>query len=114
MHVVRHQIAEAVITGFTHGTRRAAMSIDMTSGKILEQVLLAPATDAGIPVARDVVGAPARGYGAREFAVVVQRKGDVARGMAFATMTQCFGQIGASVPLRALAGIGAEACIGID
>ncbi len=114
MHVVRHQIAEAVVGGFTHRTGRAAMSVGVSRRKIEIDILVAPVADAGILVAADIIGVPAGGDGACELVVIVERKGKVARRVALAAMSERLGKVGAAIPLWALARVGAEAFVCVE
>src|SRR6266702_8124593 len=77
----------------------------MSDREIGNQVVVTPAADARGLVRGDVEGAPARGDRTGEFLAVVERERKIARCMAFAAMRERFGEIGASVPFRALRGV---------
>ena len=64
------------------------MTIGMPDRKIGRDILVAPAANARGLVGTDVEGAPARGQSTGEFFPVVQRKGQITRRMALATMRQ--------------------------
>ena len=86
----------------------------MSDRKIGDEIVVAPAADAGGLVRGDVEGAPARRHRAGEFLAVVQRERQISRRVAFAAMRQRFGEIGAPVPFRTLRRIGLEARIRIE
>ncbi len=111
--VFRGQLAETVVDGFAHRSRCRAMARSMPGRKIGGEVLIRPAANAGALVRADVEGAPAGRHGAGEFVAVVERKGEVARRMAFAAMRQCFHKIRAPVPLRTLRCVGCKARVGV-
>src|SRR6202021_2458261 len=73
-----------------------------------------PAADAGAFVRRDVEGMPAGRFGAGEFLPIIEREGQVARGVALAPMRQRFGEISPAVPLRALRRVRCESRIGVE
>jgi hypothetical protein len=86
--VLWHQMVQAAVDRFAHRPRSGAVAVGVADRKIGDEIVVAPATDAGRLVRCDVVGAPARGDGTGKFLAVVQRKRQVSRRVAFAAMGQ--------------------------
>ena len=78
------------------------MAVGMAGGEIGGKIFVGPVAQTRRLVGADIIGAPARSEGAGKFPPVVQRIGEVARGVALAAMAHRLRQIGAPVPFRAL------------
>src|ERR1700756_4412452 len=86
----------------------------MARRQIAAQLVVAPCADARSFVGRDIESEPAGGQRAGEFISVVERLREIARRVAFTAMRQRLGDIGPSVPLRALRGVRLKARIVIE
>src|ERR1700676_2619840 len=80
----------------------------------MHQVRIAPGPDAAAAIGRDVVGAPTGLNCACEFLSVVQRKKEVSRRMALATVAHRFGEVCAAIPLGAALDVGRITLVGIE
>src|SRR6187549_3451950 len=88
------------------------MAIGMAGGEIRRKIFVGPIAQTRRLVGADIIGAPARRQGAGKFPPVVQPIGEVAWGVALATMAHRLGKIGAPVPLHTLRGVWTETLIG--
>ncbi|AME26218.1 hypothetical protein AXG89_20180 [Burkholderia sp. PAMC 26561] len=106
--VLRRHVLRAVLNHIGHRAGCVRTAVHGAGGEILREFIVRPVADARVLVRRDVVGVPARQFGAAETFAGLQALRDVARRMAFLAMRQAFDQIRPTIPLGALLRVGHE------
>jgi hypothetical protein len=107
--ILRCQILQAVLDGFCHRSGRGTAALRVGRGEKACKLRIRPGANAKAFVGSDVIGAPAFQGIACELAAAFRPKGQIARGVTFATMAERGGQIGAAVNRGRLCGIGCKA-----
>src|SRR5204863_9223742 len=81
--VFGRKLTQAVVDRFAHRARGRAATLGVSGREIGGEIIVAPAADASGLFRTDVESAPACGDRTAEFFAVVQRKGEIARRVAF-------------------------------
>src|ERR1700688_4328130 len=79
----------------------------------MHQVCVAPSPDAAAAIGRNVVSAPTGLHRSCEFLSAVQRKKEISRRMALATVFHCLGKVGTAIPFGAALNVGFITLMGI-
>ena len=107
--ILRRQVLQAVFHRLCHRTGCAAAPFRVTGRQILRQLLFAPGTDTGLRIGSNVGRKPPLDHLTAEVFTLINAKAQIARRVAFAAVSQCGGQICASVPLLILIQVRLEA-----
>src|SRR5271154_5332020 len=94
-------MAQAEVDSLRHASARASVSVGMTRRQVGSQSLVAPASDPGYSVRRNVVRLPAIDDRTGKFRSAFRCEEHVARGVALAAMRQRACQISAAIPALA-------------